>query len=178
MSRMNSLNRALVVLVLLAAALTGWVATHSGPEDIRPAVADDGAYEPGTIDGERSPAVVAALDAVPKALSYDYRTLDEGLDRAVAAMSPEFAEEFRATFDRAVRDMAVSTKAVTTAVARGAGLVSSDDSAAAVLLYVDQSLADGRKKHSDAPAQVSQSRVVVELKRIDDDWLVSSITPL
>lgn len=169
---------ALAVLVLLAAALTWWVATRSGPDDDRPDVTGAGVYQVGTIDGETSPAVAAAVSAVHKALSYDYRTLDVGLGRAVAAMSPEFAEEFSTTFDRAVRKMAISTKAVTAAVVRGAGLVTSDDSKATVLVYVDQSLAAGRKTSSGASAQVSQSRVVVELERSGNDWLVTSITPL
>lgn len=174
---MNGLNRALAALVLLAAVLTGWVAMRGGPDDLPPSVSDTG-YQAGTIDGERSPAVAAALAAVPKALSYDYRSLDEGLDRAVATMAPEFADEFRTTFDRTVREMAVSTKAVTEAVVRGAGLVRTDDTSASVLVYVDQSPADGPKARPDTPLQVTQSRVVVELERSGDEWLVTSITPV
>lgn len=171
---------ALTVLVLGAGALTAYVATRPSPDGTRPEVSQDGTYRPGSLPSEPGEdAVAAALKAVPKALSYDYRTLDEGLADATALMTDDFRNEFSKVFAATARPSALEKKAVTNALVRGAGLVRLEgDDEAYCLVYVDQVLVDSATmKDKAAPVAVSQNRVLVGLERKDGDWLVSSIQP-
>lgn len=112
---------ALVVLVVAAAGLLAWVATRPDPDATRPLSAKDGVYTDGTIPGDGQHAVVEAVTAIPLALSYNYATLDKGLDEAVAHMTGSFAQEFRSTFDKTAGRLATSRKAVAQATVRAAG---------------------------------------------------------
>ena len=86
------------------------------PASTRPAVGADGRYRVGTLPDRD--AVRAAVTALPLALSYDYRAPERTLAAATSTMTPDFADEFRATFDATVRPLAVKEKAVTQAKVR------------------------------------------------------------
>lgn len=169
---------ALAVLVVAAAVLTGWLASRPEPGVVKPAVQKDGSYTVGTIAGEADQAVQSAVDVLPAALSFDFRSLDESLSSATAGMTESFAEEFSATFDKTARPMAEDKSAVTNTLVRGAGLVRLDGERAVCLVYVDQVLVSSdTAKNKPLPVQVSQNRVTVDLVRVDGDWKVDGITP-
>lgn len=174
----------LVLLVLNLAAAVLLVLTFTGVLDRdtevavpAPTVTDTG-YEVGAVPGGRD-AVEAAVDALPSALSYDYQRLDEDLVVATSQMTPDFAEEFRATFEATARPMATRTKAVAEARVRAAGLVGDvADERAVVLLYVDQVLVSSTTlTDENAPVKITQTRVLVDLLRTGERWKVDSITP-
>lgn len=179
-NRRKLLNLVLLVLVLAAAAVTTRLATQPSPADVRPEIAKDGTYTPGTISSaEGADAVDRAAEAVPAALSFDFRRLDEGVREATTHMTPDFAERFQNTFDETASPMAKSQRAVTRALVRGAGLVElSDDERATVLVYVDQVLVSSDSmRNRSAPAKVSQNRVLVTLEFHDGEWQVDDLTP-
>lgn len=174
------LTLVLAALVLAAGGLTAHLATRSEPDGVRAEVAENGTYRPGSLPSEPGEdAVAAALKAVPAALSYDYRTLDEGLADATKLMTADFRTEFSEVFTATARPSALEKKAVAEALVRGAGLVRLEgDDEAFCLVYVDQVLVDSASmKKKAAPVAVSQNRVLVGLERTDDGWLVSSIEP-
>lgn len=182
--RRNPARRVLVgvlgILVLVAAALTGYLATRPVPADVHPALGNDGTYTPGTIpSADGAAAVSAATHAVPVVLSYDFRTLDKGLADAKGQLTPSFAATFEKTFNATARPMATGKHAVTNALVRGAGVVgtpSSDE--AKVLVYLDQILVSSdTMKDQNNPAKVSQDRVLVDLHRAGDQWQVNDISP-
>jgi hypothetical protein len=179
-SRRSAVVPALVVLVLTAALLTWWLASRPAPVDVLPAVEQDGSYTVGTIPGDGEAAVKAAAAALPEALSYDFRTLDNDLNNATGHMTGSFAKEFRTTFDKTARPLALAKQAVMNASVRGAGLVHMDgDRHAVVLLYVDQLLVSSNTAKGDpAPVKVSQNRVVVELRLVGGTWKLDAINPL
>ena len=175
---MRRLSLLLAVLVLASAALTGWLATRSEPSGIQPGVTDDGSYTVGTIpDDEGHLAVLAAAEAIPLALTYDYRSLDEGLADAVSHMTSSFAAEFEDTFRKTAAELATEKKAVTRALVRAAGLVEANDDSATCLVYVDQVLVASAGQKDDKPVRVSQNRVIVTLAREGDGWKVDGIQP-
>ena len=91
-------------LLALVAAIAFVVIRETTPEvDARsPRSSDSSAgYRPGTVDPDLDGATEVAVEALPLALGYDYRTLAKGLDRATALMSDSFASEFRRTFEHA-----------------------------------------------------------------------------
>ena len=89
---------AFVVLLVLAIAAGGWlyaVVTRDEPEVTVPLVREDGSYRLGSLTSEADEeAVKAAVDVLPVALSYDYRSLDKSLDKATSGMTSSFADEF------------------------------------------------------------------------------------
>lgn len=167
------------VRVTLTRTDGAWLASRLDQVEVGE-VADDGAFTAGEfvdVPGDQAVVQVAA-DGLDAALSYDYRDLDAGLDRAVATMTDDFAAEFRDTFTTSAGRLARRTRAVADAVVRGAGLVRHDDGAASVLVYVDQILVSSETtKDADAPLLVNQSRVLVDLRRVDDAWLIDGIQP-
>lgn len=170
----------LLVLIVAAAALTGYLATRPAPADTHPSVAKDGAYTPGSIPtDDGSAAVSAAARALPKALSYDYRTLDKGLTDAKPHMTRQFANTFQTTFDKTAKPMATTQRAVTNALVRGAGLTKLiDTDHAECLVYVDQILVSSETmKNNNKPAKISQNRIAVDMRREDGQWRINNISP-
>jgi hypothetical protein len=171
------LTLTLVVLLLASGALALWLGTRSAPASVLPAVGDDGGYTVGTIPESGDGPVSAAAEAMPLALSYDYRTLDDGLKKATAVMTDDFAADFSSTFTRTAGQLATDKKAITRALVRGAGLVSQDGDKAVCLVYVDQVLVSSQAKDPKQPVDVTQNRVIVTLARDGDRWLVDGIKP-
>lgn len=176
------INVVLLVLVLLAAAAMVWVWTRPEPEaGTKPDYNEkDGSYTVGSLpDDDAHDAVVAAVDGARLALSYDFRSLDEGLADAVSHMTDDFGAEFTRTFNGAARKQAARKRAVTRALVSSAGLVRIDGDDAVCLLYVNQVLiASKTMKKSDQPVNVTQNRVTIELEEVDGDWLLSGIKPI
>lgn len=175
---------ALLVLLVAAAA----VALLGSPRADRaeagegahtPVLGDSGkSYRPGSLPDELDAPVAVAVEVMPLALGYDYRSLGKGLDKATALMTDDFGDEFRDTFAKSAARLARSKQAVTSATVRAAGLVDADADRATCLVYVDQALVSSATlKHPDTPVQVAQTRVRVTLRHVGDRWLVDGIEP-
>jgi hypothetical protein len=175
-------NLVLAGLVALAGGVLVWTLTLDEPgEGTRPGVnRDNGTYTVGSVpDDDAHDAVVAAVETAEVALGWDYRRLDEGLADATSRMTDDLVsgpQGFRATFDKITRPRARTNKAVVDALVRGAGEVSTDDGRVTVLLFVDQVVVDRETaKNPTVPYEVVATRVVMELERVDGDWLVDEI---
>lgn len=186
MARRPSATATLLVLVLAAAGLTGWLAVdepdNSGPSstvaagDVVPTI-KDGVYVVGSIpDPDARDALLVAVGAVPVALSYDYRSLDKSLASATAMMTDAFATEYREIFDKTTRKMAVDKEAVTTTLVRAAGVATAiEDDSVTCLVYLDQFLLASK---GQKPAKsYTAARVHVSLTKVDGTWKVSAIEP-
>ncbi|MCX6398160.1 MAG: hypothetical protein NTV23_16860 [Propionibacteriales bacterium] len=169
--------------VLLAVAL---LATGCGGDDreatpaaaVTPGVQADGSYQLGTLpDAEDAAALKAAVEALPVAVSYDYRSLDASLTKATGAMTAGFASEFRRIFDGATRAKARTEQAITSALVRGAGVVSSDRGTVTCLVYLDQVLVASKFKKKGSPLKVTQNSVRVRMEKVDGAWKVAGIEP-
>ena len=170
----------LTVLVLVASGLS--LALALTRPDPRPPPdlpgAGPRAYEPADLAGPAGPAVEAMVDALPEALGYDFRRLDDDLSEATALMTRGFAVRFRRSFDTTARPRAREDRAVVEAPVRGAGLVRLlDDETALALAYVDQVLVRGRSlEPGDEPRVLSRYRVLVRLVRVRETWKVADIS--
>lgn len=120
-----------------------------------------------------SAVITAARTGLESALGYDYRHLDEGLDRATSEMTDEFADEFQRTFEKTAGTLATKNKAVVEVTVQGAGIVRNTGAEAVVLTYVDQVRTGGSGKQP----QLVQSRVAVELSKEDGRWQIADIRP-
>lgn len=169
---------ALGVLVLASAVLTGVLALQPSPEPQRPRLDKDGSYSAGTIPEDGAEVVEATAEALPLALSYDYRTLDDDLDEATGQMTEGFGKEFRTTFGKTAATLAREKSAITNTLVRGAGVVERDGDRAVCLAYIDQMLVTTKAAKTDkGPVEVSQNRVLVTLEQVDGDWKIDGIDP-
>lgn len=176
----------LMVLVLAASGLTAWLAIDdpdpAGPASTATGDGDeptikDGVYLVGSIpDSDAKAALEAAVDAVPAALSYDFRSLDKSLENATALMTESFGEEYRDIFDRTTRQRATADEAVTTTLVRAAGVTTAiKDDSVTCLVYLNQFLlASKGKKPSES---YTAARVHVKLKKVDGTWKVDDLEP-
>lgn len=186
MARRPRATPVLLVLVLLAGVLTGWLALDdpdtSGSsaavsgDAVLPEI-KDGVYTVGSIpDPDAKAALQAAVDAVPAALSYDFRSLDTSLAKATAMMTDAFAAEYRDIFEKTTRKMATAKEAVTTTLVRAAGVATAiEDDTVTCLVYLDQFLL--ASKGQDPAKSYTAARVHVDLTKVDGTWKVSAIEP-
>lgn len=185
MSR-RTLIAVLTTLVVAAAALTGWLLVDepdtAGPtstvsgQAVLPTI-KDGLYLVGSLpDADAHAALEVAVDAVPAALSYDYRSLDASLKSAVALMTEEFGAEYRDIFDRTTRGVATEEQAVTTTLVRAAGVATPiKDDTVTCLVYLDQFLLASKGK--DPSKSYTAARAHVLLEKVDGLWKVADIEP-
>lgn len=170
----------LVVLVLLAATGTGYLAFRPSPPDVQPSVNDQGGYTPGSLpSADAHDAIATTARALPTVLGYDYRTLDDNRAQDSRLLTDQFAVTFRQTFDASVTPLATKQQAVTRALVRAVGLINQGPARDQItcLAYVDQLLVSSTGMDAQKPAQVSQNRVVVHLKRPHGQWLIDGLDP-
>lgn len=146
---------------------------------VTPGVQGDGSYQLGTLpDAAAAAALKAAVETLPVAVSYDYRSLDDSLTKATASMTPRFAGEFRTIFDGTTRTKAVAEQAITSALVRGAGVIGTvEGDRITCLVYLDQVLVASRSKKENSPLKVNQNSVRVKMQRVDGTWKVDGIEP-
>jgi Mce-associated membrane protein len=121
----------------------------------------------------RTDALDAAKTRVPVLLSYDKKSLDEDLDRAVAQTTGSFADDYEKILTEVVEPTARRRGISTEASVSAAGVVSGDREEVVVLLFLTQTTTAKGNRSS-----VSGSRVEVTLKRSGDDWKISGLRPV
>ncbi|CAN5561562.1 hypothetical protein BH11ACT8_BH11ACT8_28610 [soil metagenome] len=171
----------LTALVLLGSALSLVLAlTRPDQEPVENRPGESTPYVAADLAGPGGPALAAAVSGLPALLSYDFRDLDGSLKAARATLTASYAKEFTTLFDRRSRPVARKRKAVTEAVVRAAGLVTTRGVDRAVcLVFIDQQLVQSTRLAPGDPAEtLSRNRVRVTLVRRSGKWKISKIAPL
>lgn len=173
-----------LTVALVAAALFGAGLTACGDKDepravTTPGVQVDGSYQVGTLpDPDAAAALKVAVETLPAAVSFDYRSLDAALTKATALMTPGFATEFRRIFDATTRAKALREETIQSSLVRGAGVVDEiRDDRVTCLVYLNQVLVASKKKKPGSRLKVVQNRVRVRLLKVDGTWKVDGIEP-
>ncbi len=168
----------LLVLVLAGCALVVALAL-TRPDAAGPGPAPGGGagdYRAADLPGPGGDALDAAVAAMPRALGYDHRDLAGSLRAATATMTDDYAVRFRRIYDERVGDFAERRRAVTQAQVRAAGVVRvGGEDRAVCLLYVDQVLTSGRDLAAGETEVLGRNRVVVDMVRRGDRWLVDDL---
>lgn len=121
-------------------------------------------------DADATQSVNAAMPAVTSTLSYDYRHLAADRSRARRGLTGDALAEYDKV-QSTLAKTAPRIKAVVTARVTAHSVLSADDSAARVLLFVDQT---STSTYVTKP-ELDESRVVVTLRHLGGRWLVSSL---
>ncbi len=163
----TNLTAVLAGLVLVAGVGVGvawWRADQPS------AVAPNGAL---VGDEARTQVLVEAADLSTRALSYDYKTLDNDMEVARARMTPSFQKEYDATMAQ-VRDNTVKNEISLQAAVMSTAIISATENKAEVLLFMNQTTESGVSKKQ----QLSRNSLVVTLTRGDGDWMMSKLSAL
>lgn len=173
-SRATTLALAAVIVVLALASLGGG-AFLLLREEPAPSAAGGGSTAPDDSDLLTiSPADARSLAQQAGQATYDlvarsWQEYDAQVEAATALLTPEFAEEFRATTDDAKPDFVRNRTEVQVSVV-SQGVVSADDTQAQVLVFLNSlSTKDGED------AVYTPFRALVTMERTDDGWLVADL---
>ena len=145
----------LVVVVLVAAVSGLWWQEHR--------------------DRQAEVARNAALQAAPMAavalLSYDYRSVDQDLQRARATLTGGYRDQFTAEAAKTIAPAARAQHITTHATVIGSAVVRAEPEEVVVLLFVNQSTRSSRS----GAVQLSAHRIQLIMVPAGDRWLVSKL---
>lgn len=128
--------------------------------------------EQAQVDQAARTAPSVAERAAAAILSYDYETLEADRNTASRYMTKEYRTEYFDTFGL-VLDNAPDLKAVVEAEVKASGVAHADPDRVNVLLFVNQtttSTANGGEP------QIALNRVMFDMEKQGDTWLVDGIT--
>lgn len=154
--RISTLVVFVVVLFVVSGAMTAWLRISDLQERVDTLEAQTLAAE-----SARQDAIVLAEDLA----TYDYRDLDGNFSHVAARATDRFAGQLRALTDELGPELR-QTRAVATATARSAGVVSADAGKAVVAVFVDQTVTNTK---SPEP-RVERSRMELTLIREGGVW--------
>ena len=118
-------------------------------------------------------SVQAAVDGTVALLSYRAETVDKDLEAAKSRLTGKFLDAYTSLTRDVVIPGAKQKQISATASVAAAALTSETTTHAAVLLFVDQTVAIGKA----APTSTASS-VRVTLDKIDGRWLISQFDPV
>jgi len=122
----------------------------------------------------RADAVAAATRTVSTMFTYDHETVDTELPKTAEQMAPEFRADYLELIEKAIIPGAKEKGLGVQATTQASGVVSADRAQAVVMLFLNQVTTS-----KDSPEGTSTgSRVRVSMDKIDDHWLVASVTPI
>jgi Mce-associated membrane protein len=126
-----------------------------------------------SLEGQRTSAVSAAKTDAVDVASYDYRHLAQDFGAVEHEATASFRRSFIKSSD-ALTKVLTQYHATAKATVLSAGLVSLSSTAAVVILFVNQTVANTAQK---APT-TDDSRIKVTLDRSGGRWLISNLTLL
>jgi Mce-associated membrane protein len=159
MTKLRIKRAALVVVIVVAAgfAAAAWQ-SHRG------AVGRDAAVRH---------ALSAATAAAQAIFSYDYRSFDTSVANGQSFVTGDFAREYAQT-TAALKQSAVSEKAVVRATVSATGIVSARSGRVELLLFLNQY----RRNANIDGEKVDQNRVVLAMVPARGEWKVAAATAI
>jgi Mce-associated membrane protein len=126
--------------------------------------------------GEESARAVLphqAADDIPKVFAYDYQTVERSLAAAYPLLTPEYRQEFQRSANAQIIPEAKKREVVVQANVVGVGVVSAKRDSASVMVYMNRTVTDKSRQ-----PLYDGSRLRVDFKRVDGQWLIAYITPI
>lgn len=150
-----------LVALALVAAVAGAVWTGVGVRAERDA------------DARERAALAAGREAAVAFTSYDYRRIEEDLDRVSAMSTGKFREEFTKALG-ALTGAITKARGVSEGQVNQAGVVRMHRDSAVVIAAVDATITN---KQAKGPS-LRRYRLQITLTRDADEWLISDISPV
>lgn len=163
----------LIVLVVAAAAVLGWLWTQhddGAGADLTSAEAEESSVASAAV---KDAVLEVADEAATRIYSYSWKTLGDDKAAARALLTGGMLDQY----DRTMAGVATSSRGTHRTVSAevvGTALVHATTSYARVLVFVNQTT-DGKDL---ASPEVDLDRVLVTMRRVGDAWLVSELDAL
>jgi Mce-associated membrane protein len=122
-------------------------------------------------ESARDAALQAAREQVVPVLSYDFHSIDADLQRAGAALTGQFREEFLTVANQITAPAAREQQITTRATVIASSVVRADPEQVVVLLFVNQHTSSSQSE----AVQLSAHRIQLTMSRVDDRWLISEL---
>ena len=157
----------LVTLLLAVASIAAVVAAVVLGQQVR---------TDARVSEARTEAPAAAERAAVAALSYDYKNLPGDRKRAVGYLTEKFGKVYLKNFMQLEKQedgspgLAVQTKTVVTSSVLGSGVMDAKPGEVRVLVYVNQVT-----KKAAADPQILQNRVMMQMEKSGNRWLVADL---
>jgi Mce-associated membrane protein len=114
-----------------------------------------------------------AAGQIPKVFGYDFQTIERSMTEAAAYLTPEYRREFQDRVNKDIIPQARDRQIVTQADVVGVGLLEAQRDSGSVMVYLNRTVTDKARQ----PAY-DGSRLKVDYKKVDGEWLISYITPI
>ncbi len=124
-----------------------------------------------------------AAKVIPQVLGYDYQTVERSMDGVYPRLTPAYREAFKKQVDRDIIPEARKRQVVSQVEVTAVGVMSAERNSASVLVYINSIWTDNSKSNSDANTNSKEpvyqgSRVRVDYRRLDGNWLINYIQPI
>jgi Mce-associated membrane protein len=114
-----------------------------------------------------------AAKQIPQVFGYDYQTVERNLNEVYPLLTPDYRREFE---DRATKDIipqARERQLVSQANVVGVGVLTAQRNSASVMVYMNRTVTDKSKE-----PVYDGSRLRVDYRKVDGEWLIEYITPI
>jgi Mce-associated membrane protein len=114
-----------------------------------------------------------AAKQIPQVFGYDYQTVERNLNEVYPLLTPDYRREFE---DRAKKDIipqARERQLVSQANVVGVGVLTAQRNSASVMVYMNRTVTDKSKE-----PVYDGSRLRVDYRKVDGEWLIEYITPI
>lgn len=128
-------------------------------------------YRARQVQAARQEALQTAREQVVTVLSYDFRSIDQDLQRAREALTGAYLAEFTTQANQLTAPTAREQQITTEANVLASAVVRADPARVVVLLFVTQRT---RSSQSEA-VRLAAHRLQLTMTRIGDRWLISEL---
>jgi len=128
-------------------------------------------------DQARTDAVRSARVAAGDILGYDYRSVEQSIERARSETTGKFRKDYDSTAS-VLLPQSKQLKAIVQATVGSAAVMSSSSDRVVVLLFVDQATVKQQPGAKTPETRIDQSRVRMTMTKTGGHWLVSELAAL
>jgi Mce-associated membrane protein len=114
-----------------------------------------------------------ATTEIPEVFAYDYQTVERSLADAYPLLTPDYRQEFKKSANTQIIPEAKKREVVVQANVVGVGVMTAKRDSASVMVYMNRTVTDKSRQ-----PLYDGSRLRVDFKKIDKQWLIAYITPI
>lgn len=114
-----------------------------------------------------------AAEQIPKVFGYDFQTVERSLMDTYPLLAPDFRQQFEQDATAKVIPEARKRQLVVQISVVGVGVMTAQRDAGSVLVYMNRTVTDKSRQ-----PLYDGSRLRVDYRKIDGDWLINGINPI
>ncbi|MCV7067107.1 mammalian cell entry protein [Mycolicibacterium houstonense] len=124
-------------------------------------------------EAARTELPALAADQIPKVFGYDYQTVERSLMETYPLLAPDFRQKFEEDASAKVIPEARKRQLVVQISVVGVGVMTAQRESGTVLVYMNRTVTDQSRQ-----PLYDGSRLKVDYRKIDGNWLINGINPI